>query len=103
MFEGGVRGTTVLYHKDLMESLKNKTKNNPTIFNGVLHLIDVLPTLYGMAGGNVSNLNVDGVNMHQAILQENQNKRKLLLNIEERENTSAILSESGRFKLVKGT
>ncbi|XP_023312068.1 arylsulfatase B-like [Anoplophora glabripennis] len=97
LFEGGVRGSAVLY-SPLLEK-------RGYINRELIHISDWLPTLYHAAGGNVSELgDIDGINQWDVISKNLTTTRtEILLNIDEFENQSAILGYEGQYKLVNGT
>ncbi|XP_018562425.1 arylsulfatase B-like [Anoplophora glabripennis] len=97
LFEGGVRGSAVLY-SPLLEKRGYINKQ-------LIHVSDWLPTLYHAAGGDVRDLgNIDGINQWDVISKNLTTTRtEILLNIDEFENQSGILGYEGRYKLVNGT
>lgn len=72
LWEGGVRGTSFI-HSPLLES-KGRVSMD------LMHLSDWLPTLYGRAGGNLSNLiGIDGYDMWSTLSEEKETPRRELL------------------------
>lgn len=60
LWEGGVRGTAFLWSSQL---------TRPYVSNQLMHIADILPTLYSAAGGQVSKLGaIDGVNQWPSLL-----------------------------------
>lgn len=106
LHEGGVRGTAALYSPLLA------TKS--LIDNNLMHLVDILPTLFSAAGGSVEDLGLlDGIDHWAAISglkssldsthkAEINLREELLLNIDEVGYVSAIIGHQGRYKLLKG-
>lgn len=116
MFEGGVRGTAVIYSK-LFEK-------NGIINRDLLHITDLLPTFYAAAGdvkfmfgktkntfrvfflgGDVANLGeIDGFNQWDIFTTTNTTSKRneILLDIDELENQSGFLAQNGRYKLING-
>ncbi|XP_045468518.1 arylsulfatase B-like [Harmonia axyridis] len=97
LHEGGVRNAAVMY-SPLLEK-KNYVYKYP------LHITDWLPTLYSLAGGNLSLLkNLDGVNQWDNICRNKPSQKKdFLINIDEAIPYSAIIGYHGQFKLMNGT
>ncbi|XP_018322397.1 arylsulfatase B-like [Agrilus planipennis] len=97
LFEGGVRGTAVLY--------SSKISNRSVISNELMHVTDVFPTLYEAAGGDVNTLgNLDGVSQWETLTKTKPSPRnEILINIDEVNGTSAIIGYGGKYKLVNGT
>lgn len=60
--------------------------------------------MFVISGGNVKDLGkIDGINQWPALTESKTFKRTtLLLNIDEIYNSSAIIGEDGRYKLVNG-
>jgi arylsulfatase A-like enzyme len=68
-----------------------------------MHVSDWLPTLYSAAGGDVTKLdsNLDGVDQWSSLVNDEKSpRRQLLVNIDEREQTAALIV--GDWKLVVG-
>nr|UNO37564.1 sulf3b [Psylliodes hospes] len=97
LFEGGVRGTGVIYSPLLIQ--KNYVNRQ------LIHISDILPTLYRAAGGNLDKLgNIDGVDQWDTISTNSAGTRsEMLINIDEKLGYSGILDGEGRFKLLNGT
>lgn len=68
-------------------------------------LLDRVVLVFIVLGGNVNDLGqIDGINQWDTLIQDAPTQRKnILLNIDEFENTSAYIGYNGRFKLVNGT
>ncbi|KAB0799657.1 hypothetical protein PPYR_07537 [Photinus pyralis] len=96
-YEGGVRSPAVLYY--------GKLKTNATINNQLMHITDLLPTLYAAAGGTIRDLGtIDGVNQWTTISEGSKSPRSsVLLDINEVALHSAVISHGGRYKLVNGS
>lgn len=97
LFEGGVRGTGVLYSPLL--------KNKKYVNRQLIHITDFLPTFYSAAGGNVSNLgDIDGIDQWEVISGNVSTKRtEILINIDEESGYSGVLGYGGRYKLLNGS
>lgn len=94
LWEGGVRGTGVLWSSKLP-----KTR----ISNQMMHVCDWLPTLYAAAGGDLNNLreNLDGFNIWDSFLNDLPSPRtEILHNIDDIFGNAALTV--GDWKLVKG-
>jgi arylsulfatase A-like enzyme len=68
-----------------------------------MHVSDWLPTLYSAAGGDITKLdsNLDGVDQWSSLVNDEKSPRsQLLVNIDEREKTAALII--GDWKLVLG-
>jgi arylsulfatase A-like enzyme len=68
-----------------------------------MHVSDWLPTLYSAAGGDVTKLgsNLDGVDQWRSLVNDEMSpRRQLLVNIDEREKTAALII--GDWKLIVG-
>jgi arylsulfatase B len=96
-FEGGVRTAGAIFSPLLKK--RGYVNKNP------VHLIDWLPTFYAAAGGDLADLGkIDGVNQWEALSNNlTVNRSEILLNINDVTNTSAILSQDGRYKFLQGT
>nr|UNO37546.1 sulf3b [Psylliodes attenuatus] len=97
LFEGGVRGTGIIY-SPLFEQ-KNYVNRE------LIHISDILPTLYRAAGGNLDTLGtIDGVDQWDTISTNIAGTRsEMLINIDEKKGYSGIFDGEGRFKLLNGT
>ncbi|XP_042148472.1 LOW QUALITY PROTEIN: arylsulfatase B [Ixodes scapularis] len=93
--EGGVRAPALLW-SPLLSAAEG------SIFDGLFHITDWLPTFYELAGGSPSSLGaIDGVSQLGALTRQTTAPRKeVLINIDPEENCSAIIE--GNFKLVLG-
>lgn len=66
-----------------------------------MHISDWLPTLLAATGETATNLNIDGINLWNALKDDNESPRKSILhNIDDIYGNSAITM--GHFKLLKG-
>ncbi|XP_048514447.1 arylsulfatase B-like isoform X2 [Athalia rosae] len=94
LFDGGVRSSACIYSPLL--------KNVPRVSNELMHITDWLPTIYSVAGGNVTDLGeIDGVNQWPALRDGSASRRNsLLLNIDEATKVAGGIF--GKFKLLKG-
>ncbi|KAJ8680583.1 hypothetical protein QAD02_016370 [Eretmocerus hayati] len=95
LFEGGVRSAACIF--------SNLIKFPSRVSNGLIHLVDWLPTLYVAAGGKIEDLkDIDGVNQWPTLVNGQESPRKsVLLNIDEvRHAESAVI---GHHKLIRGT
>ncbi|KAK5638660.1 hypothetical protein RI129_012955 [Pyrocoelia pectoralis] len=93
LFEGGVRTPSIIYY----EMLKNKN----TINNQLMHITDVMPTLYSAAGGDLDDLGmIDGISQWDAINDEISARTNVLVDIDEVYSRFAFVGHSGRYKLI---
>lgn len=93
LWQGGVRGVGVI-HSALLPKKTNSTYN-------LMHVVDWLPTIYRLAGGNTSNLkNIDGVDQWNAILNLTEARDEVLLNIDPVWKQEALIL--GDFKIIFG-
>lgn len=98
LHEGGVRVPAVIFSSKISKYVNNQ----------LVHLVDVLPTLYSAAGGNVSQLGlIDGVDLWESLNSSPPRpigpiREEVLLNIDEKLNTSSLIGFGGRYKLIKG-
>jgi arylsulfatase A-like enzyme len=86
LFEGGIRVPTVIHWPDHLEGGKKITE--------VIHIVDILPTLVGILGENVSG--VDGMNVLPVLKGARQSRKEVPLHIAP---TRAALLD-GKWKLV---
>ncbi|KAK5637923.1 hypothetical protein RI129_012218 [Pyrocoelia pectoralis] len=95
VFEGGVRSPAVVYYA--------KLKNKLPINNRLMHITDLMPTLYAVAGGDVDNLEtMDGINQWD-VINEGEGKSvrsSALLEIDEIGLYSGLIGYNGHFKLI---
>lgn len=77
-------------------------KNASRVHEGYFHVTDWLPTLYKLAGGNISELgSIDGINQQDSIVNGSPSSRdSILLNINELRLSSGAIK--GRFKYLTG-
>lgn len=102
LWEGGVRGTSFIWTSQL---------KRPYISNHLIHLVDVLPTLFAAAGGDVSHLGpIDGMNLWPALMNQSTEpvqhhlhpvRDYLLHNIDHTQKSWAIRYQN--YKLTSGT
>lgn len=95
LWEGGVRGTAFLWYNQFNRSYVN---------NHLMHLTDILPTLYSAAGGDPSNLGpIDGIDQWSTLFNETSEpvRNHLLHNIDNDENFWALRYQN--YKLTNGT
>ncbi|KAF2898702.1 hypothetical protein ILUMI_07477 [Ignelater luminosus] len=97
VFDGGVRTVAMIYSEQL--------QNKGTINNELIHITDLMPTLYYAAGGDVASLGkIDGINQWLTITKSEKSQRsEALINIDEARNVSALLTDGGRYKLINGS
>lgn len=95
-FEGGVRSPAAIYSPFLKE--KNYVNKQ------IIHITDILPTLYKAAGGNLNDLGtLDGVNQWDTLsLNKSSSRSEILLSINEVDNASAIITNNGKYKYIQG-
>ncbi|XP_030747442.1 arylsulfatase B-like [Sitophilus oryzae] len=95
LLEGGVRGSAVLFSPLLSKK--------GYINNHLLHISDVYTTLIELAGGTAPN-NTDGINQWSTISYDKNTQRKeILLNVDEIQGYSGIISKLGRYKFLNGS
>ncbi|OTF69288.1 arylsulfatase B-like protein [Euroglyphus maynei] len=97
LWEGGVRGTAFIWSRLFPKSFVN---------NQLMHITDILPTLYTASGGNISDLgNIDGHNQWNQLMNPNENnyeiRTHLLHNIDHTNHFWAIRYRN--YKLTNGT
>lgn len=95
LYEGGVRGTAVLWSPRLQKMA--------VVSEQLVHITDWLPTLYSAAGGNLKDLgNIDGVDQWPVLSEGRGYARdSIVLNIDEVTKTEGAIYN--RFKLVRGS
>ncbi|XP_041472301.1 arylsulfatase I-like isoform X1 [Lytechinus variegatus] len=93
-WEGGLRGAGFIWGA-LIEKPKRMS-------DGMMHVCDWVPTLYGLAGGNTSTLeHLDGIDVWPMLSRgEPSPRNEILHNIDPVRNVSAI--RIGNYKLVQG-
>lgn len=90
---GGVRGAGLIWSPKLVRPGR--------ISRQMLHISDWLPTLITAAGGDPSNLTIDGMNMWNALSEDTESPRaNVLHNIDDLYGVSAITV--GDWKLIQG-
>ncbi|XP_064490165.1 arylsulfatase B-like [Ornithodoros turicata] len=94
LWEGGVRGTAVLWGPRLA--------GRRHVASQLMHITDWLPTLYHAAGGSVADLgDIDGYNLWESLLSDSVSPRPdVLHNIDPMDQNSAL--RHGGYKLVQG-
>ncbi|KAG5885842.1 hypothetical protein JTB14_032037 [Gonioctena quinquepunctata] len=97
LFEGGVRGTGVIY-SPLLEKKRYINRH-------LIHITDWLPTLYYAAGGEMEKLGkIDGINQWNTISRnKTTNRNEILINIDEVNGYSGMLGYGGQYKLLNGS
>ncbi|XP_066153616.1 arylsulfatase B-like [Euwallacea fornicatus] len=97
LLEGGVRGSAVIYSPLL-------TKKG-YINNKLMHITDLHTTLLKLAGGRPKWFqSSDGINQWGSISRNLPSLRtEILLNIDEEEGFSGLISEFGRYKYLNGS
>ncbi|CAG0894732.1 unnamed protein product [Darwinula stevensoni] len=96
LFEAGVRAVGAIW-SPLIEKPQR-------VFQGLMHISDWLPTIYHLAGGNMSDLppQLDGLNMWPSLSRDEPSLRKeVLLNIDPTTSSKALMA--GMYKTVSGT
>ncbi|KZC04356.1 Arylsulfatase J [Dufourea novaeangliae] len=94
LWEGGVRGAGLIWSPRLQQRGR--------VSRQLFHISDWLPTLISAAGGDPSNLNIDGVDLWGALNDDTESPRKAVLhNIDDIFGVSGITD--GDWKLVQGT
>ncbi|CAB0000909.1 unnamed protein product [Nesidiocoris tenuis] len=94
-WEGGNRVAAALW-----SPLIKKPKR---IADQMMHMVDWVPTLYSLAGLNTTDLNVDGVNVWDALSEDKPSPRKeILYNIDDVGNPYAAIRR-GDWKYVTGS
>ncbi|XP_018374797.1 PREDICTED: arylsulfatase B [Trachymyrmex cornetzi] len=94
LWEGGVRGTGLIWSPRLVRPGR--------VSRQMLHITDWLPTLITAAGGNPSNLTVDGMDLWNALSEDTESPRSNVLhNIDDIYGVSAITV--GDWKLIRGS
>ncbi|XP_025835299.1 arylsulfatase B-like [Agrilus planipennis] len=95
-YEGGVRGTAVLWGSQL---------NKNVINNDLFHISDIMPTFYAAAGGHISDLGIiDGINQWDMISKNAPGTRtEMLVGINDRTRAAAYIDRKGQYKLFNGT
>ncbi|CAL1528370.1 unnamed protein product [Lymnaea stagnalis] len=94
LWQGGVRGVGFV-HSQLL-------KKNSYVNNNLMHVVDWLPTLIDIAGGDVSVLgNIDGIDQWKSISEnEETSRQEVLLNIDPVMKHEALIV--GDFKIIFG-
>ncbi|XP_002741217.1 arylsulfatase I-like [Saccoglossus kowalevskii] len=94
LWEGGIRGAAFI-HSVLLEKPKR-------VCEGMMHVVDWLPTMYHVAGGNLSDLhNLDGFNMWDTLSSGVSSPRtEILHNIDPITQTAAL--RVGNLKVIVG-
>uniref|UniRef100_A0A0A9YCM5 Arylsulfatase B n=3 Tax=Lygus hesperus TaxID=30085 RepID=A0A0A9YCM5_LYGHE len=78
-------------------------KKPKRVANQMMHMVDWLPTFYSLAGFNSTDLNVDGVDMWEALSEDKPSPRKeILYNIDDVGNPYAAIRR-GDWKYVSGS
>ncbi|XP_076619804.1 arylsulfatase J [Colletes latitarsis] len=94
LWEGGVRGAGLLWSP--------KLRRPGRVSRQLFHISDWLPTLLTAAGGNSSNLNIDGMDLWGSLNEDLESPRTSVLhNIDDIFGVSGVTV--GDWKLVQGT
>ncbi|XP_014485072.1 PREDICTED: arylsulfatase J [Dinoponera quadriceps] len=94
LWEGGVRGVGLIWSPKLTRTGR--------ISRQLSHIVDWLPTLITAAGGDPSNLNIDGIDLWSAFRDDTESPRTSVLhNIDDIYGVSAITV--GNWKLIQGS
>lgn len=96
LYEGGVKGVAIVW--------SNSLRNPGRVSMQMMHISDWYPTIYAMAGGEVTSLGkIDGINQWPALLQDNSDIRRngTLLNVGDFDDMEAIID--GKYKLIRST
>lgn len=94
VFEGGVRVPACVFSPRLKDRFR--------VSDELFHITDWFPTLYKLAGGDLSKIrDLDGVDQWSTISDsQKSNRESLLVNIDEVLKPEAAIS--GNYKLVRG-
>uniref|UniRef100_A0A0B7A305 Sulfatase N-terminal domain-containing protein n=2 Tax=Arion vulgaris TaxID=1028688 RepID=A0A0B7A305_9EUPU len=94
LWQGGVRGVGFI-HSPLLQKQGYVNSN-------LMHVVDWLPTIYNLAGGNPSDLqNIDGIDQTDVILKNAAtNRTEVLLNIDPIDKNEALIF--GDYKIIFG-
>ncbi|MCP6508622.1 hypothetical protein NL478_28050, partial [Klebsiella pneumoniae] len=70
------------------------------VSNQLMHIVDWLPTLYGLAGGSLDSLgDIDGIDMWESLSENKESRRTLVLhNIDDTDGTAALRKD--QWKIV---
>ncbi|XP_049869913.1 arylsulfatase J-like isoform X2 [Pectinophora gossypiella] len=93
-FEGGVRTVALLWTPTL-------ASNSNHLWKGNMHIIDWIPTLFGAIGADPPS-NIDGVNLWDDIVLNQNSRRDTFFEIYTYPETSFSAVVSGDYKLVTG-
>ncbi|KAJ8680580.1 hypothetical protein QAD02_016367 [Eretmocerus hayati] len=94
LFEGAVRSAACMFSPLIQSS--SRLSEQP------LHLVDWLPTIYSVAGGDIADLGeIDGLDQWSALSSGSESPRKsMLVNINEADRVEGAII--GKHKLIKG-
>ncbi|XP_026327036.1 arylsulfatase B-like [Hyposmocoma kahamanoa] len=94
LWEGGTRGAAVLWSP----LIEKKSR----VASQTMHIVDWLPTLYNVAGGNVSVFQgIDGINQWETLSKDGESLRNTVVyNIDDVKGTAAIAVDG--WKLITG-
>ncbi|XP_070551943.1 arylsulfatase J-like isoform X1 [Ptychodera flava] len=93
LFEGGTRAVGFIHG--------NMLKNTGYTYNGMMHIVDWYPTLVSIAGGQVQDPEIDGINLWDALSTNSPSPRnEMVYNIIPEWKLAAI--RVGNFKLLLG-
>ncbi|KAK9297061.1 hypothetical protein QLX08_009083 [Tetragonisca angustula] len=94
LWEGGVRGAGLIWSPKLVRPGR--------VSRQLLHISDWLPTLVTAAGGNPSNLSIDGLDLWYALSEDTESPRKMVLhNIDDIFGVAGITY--GDWKYIQGS
>ncbi|XP_043598964.1 arylsulfatase B-like [Bombus pyrosoma] len=94
LWEGGVRGAGLLWSPRLVRPGR--------VSRQLFHISDWLPTLITAAGGNPSNLSIDGMDLWYALSEDTESPRKMVLhNIDDIFGVAGITY--GDWKYIQGS
>lgn len=95
LHEGSVRTNAIMWAPFL--NIKGQINNE------IIHITDLLPTLFAACGGDPQKLVIDGTNQLDVIKYGSATKRKnTLINIDEVQACGSVIGTGGRYKLVVG-
>ncbi|KAB0791134.1 hypothetical protein PPYR_02934 [Photinus pyralis] len=97
VFEGAVRSPAFFYY--------SKLQKKSSVNSQLMHITDLMPTLYAAAGGNVETLGtIDGINQWDTITRGARSTRSsALLDIDEVAEYSSLIGYNGHYKLINGS
>lgn len=96
LWEGGNRAVSFLYGRSLLQQAR-------TTYTGLIHVVDWLPTLMGVAGSDGNNIpsDIDGMNLWSHISTGRDSpRREFVYNINDVKDNAAL--RLGKYKLIQG-